>query len=265
MDYKYKQCPICGSTDIKIICEVDTGDDSYYEYKCDSCDSTFSSKKLLKKEPLGLNSSVIDGLLDELAEVKSSLARKNVNPKDIYDENIKYVFEVCCVFEDETGSSGTGIVISSRYLLTNAHVVRSNDKKLKKCFGLSYNKEKINLEVVAFDKDLDIAILKADCVFGGHIAYSEEPISTGEVCFTIGNSKGEGLSFLNGVIADNHREIDGQDYIMFTAPITGGNSGGPLINSKGAMVGMTTLSTKGESAMNYAIPNETITKFLKDM
>lgn len=57
------------------------------------------------------------------------------------------------------------------------------------------------------------------------------------------------------------RIINGQPHIMFTAPVTNGNSGGPLLDSKGLLLGVVRMGRTDSIAMNYAIPLYVLEKY----
>lgn len=263
MEYKYTKCPICGSEEINIVLynEDDEGN-IFYKYKCNSCDSYFSSDKLIKKRNYqdSHNTSKIE---------ESSKTKQGTVPtaKQVFEQDIPYTLEIQSVQDDSNSKCdlGTGIIISKQYILTNAHVVIHNEKPNKNCIAKTSKGETFDLEIVSYDIKNDIAFLKSNVLFKDSIPFRKTEVSTGEVCYAIGNPLGEGLSFLNGIISDNHRNIEGKDFIMFSAPITSGNSGGPLLDEYGVMIGMVTLKTKDEVGMNYAIPNSTISKFLEGL
>ena len=86
----------------------------------------------------------------------------------------------------------------------------------------------------------------------------------GEDVYVIGNSKGEGLCILEGIVSDVHRSVGGKDYIMITAPVTRGNSGGPVFNSEGKLIGVVKGGHSDVNSMNFVIPIKTIIEFLQD-
>ena len=69
---------------------------------------------------------------------------------------------------------------------------------------------------------------------------------------------------LDGIVSDRERFISGERYIMYSAPTVGGNSGGPLFNAHGEVIGMVTLGQKDGSLMNYAIPTGVLKAFLRE-
>jgi len=117
------------------------------------------------------------------------------------------------------------------------------------------------LEFVYFDKVKDIALMHSDKL-NSKINFSDGHVDTGERVYAIGNSKGYGLCIVDGLVSDNSRTVNGNEYIMISAPTTNGNSGGPLLNSRGELIGMVTAGDANVKTMNYAIPLKDILEFL---
>ena len=118
-------------------------------------------------------------------------------------------------------------------------------------------------DIIDVDLVLDLALLKinrknlASTKFGSY-----ESLKTGENVVSIGNSKGEGMSITEGLVSDRNRQLAGQNKILISVPINHGNSGGPLFNMKGQVVGVVCSSKKNAVAMNYAIPVDQVVKFI---
>lgn len=258
MEYKRKVCPICGSSEIKIIGTKNLGEDIIHEYKCLSCDEYFSDENFDKK--------VLD---DNMSKTNMSFesARAVLNAKEIFKLDRKSVVEIFTDYGDGVGSFGTGIVIKPGLIITNSHVIHkpgltvlNNSTYLAKW----YKDNRINeLKLVDYDDDLDIAILKYRGTRFTPISVSTDYVETGDRCYSIGNAKGQGLSILEGLVSDKKRIIKGRSYILVSTLVTTGNSGGPLLNEEGKLIGMVTMGRSDAVAMNYAIPVETIFKFLQ--
>ncbi|WP_293349035.1 trypsin-like peptidase domain-containing protein [Phenylobacterium sp.] len=132
---------------------------------------------------------------------------------------------------------GSGFLISSDgYLLTNHHVVgRAKYVKVRWSDGA----ETVG-EVLRSDARRDVAIIKADPGHRTPLALSETPAGLGEAVFAIGtplDAKFQG-SVTKGVVSAT-RTYEGLPYIQSDVTINGGNSGGPLIDEAGSVLGMT--------------------------
>jgi serine protease Do len=169
-------------------------------------------------------------------------------------------------------ATGTGIVMSEDgYIITNAHVIegaKSVSVLLPKSYASDSNAKEEDLTlkatVVGKDTQTDIAVLKITakskltaCEFG-----KSSEIRVGEVSIVIGNPLGFSLanSVTSGIISAKDRVLQIQDrtmtLIQTDASINNGNSGGPLINAYGQVIGITSAkvsNTYGEG-LGFAIP-----------
>lgn len=168
--------------------------------------------------------------------------------------------------------NGTGTMVSeSGYLLTNAHVIMSLSADHKTVLDESqsiYIKSgksatHVSAELVYADPSIDLALLKTkeNKLLQPVTMELREP-EPGEDVYAIGNSKGEGLCIVEGIVSDTHRLVAGNEYVMISAPVTNGNSGGPVFNAAGNLIGIVQSGRADVSAMNYAIPVEVIRTFL---
>lgn len=206
---------------------------------CQSCGSSFEIEK--KEEP---------------APVQPVTPGK-------FDRMFKQVVSIQAVVND-TVKVGTAFFISSKYALTNAHVLFGDDDvKASSIIGKNYEGDKtFNFEIVDLDMDLDIALLESKNLSSFHFCNLSEKVSNGETVYALGNSKGEGLCVVNGLVSDKNRIVDGIPYIMCSALVTNGNSGGPLYNQFGFVIGMISMSTPDVAMMNYALPAKAMNLFL---
>lgn len=168
--------------------------------------------------------------------------------------------------------NGTGTMVSqSGYLLTNAHVVMSLSSDHKTVLDESQTihiksgkaATHVSAELIYADPTIDLALLKTkeNSLLQPVTMELREP-DPGEDVYAIGNSKGEGLCIVEGIVSDTHRVVSGNEYVMISAPVTNGNSGGPVFNSVGNLIGIVQSGRSDVSAMNYAIPVDVIQGFL---
>ena len=190
----------------------------------------------------------------------SSLSAHEMKPRLSFSF-ISFVFWSIIFFL--LSNSGFIFFISSRYALTNAHVLFDNENKASTIVGKNYEGNKTyNFELVDFDMELDIAILESTNFSSFNFAMMSELVNNGQEAYAIGNSKGEGLCIVSGLVSDKNRLVSGIPYIMCSTVVTNGNSGGPLFNDRGFVIGMISMSTPDEVAMNYALPAKTMNLFI---
>lgn len=159
-----------------------------------------------------------------------------------------------------TASSGTGFVIrSDGYILTNHHVINGADEfTVTFSDGSSYP-----AEVVGYESDVsDIAVLKIDKTGLRPVTFGKSSeMTVGEDITVIGNPLGElTFSLTRGVVSALDRKIntDGNPITMFQidAAVNSGNSGGPVYNDAGQVIGIVTAkySSTGVEGLGFAIP-----------
>lgn len=240
---KLKRCPSCGSTELNLL------NQATQQYKCHACLNTFT---LTAK-----STSTIEAV-ENLTTSKRKM---------FFDKLMKKTVELHAYFEKDV-LAGTGFFISSEYVLTNAHVIltksHSSDvtEMAIQITGNNYEKNKQFLfDVVAADSKLDIAILKLTEGSNEYVSFTKN-IFNGEQVFAIGNSRGEGLCIVEGIVSDVSRMIDSNHYFMTSAIVTNGNSGCPVFSADGLLLGMITEGSKLSIAMNYAIPSSVLLEYI---
>ena len=168
-------------------------------------------------------------------------------------------------------STGTGIVMTSEgYIITNAHVIYDETNGYGRAQSVSVlmsDETEYEASIIGYDTDTDIAVLKIDATgltaaeFG-----NSDDLQVGELVLAIGNPLGFELfgSVTSGIVSALNREISVNEkqmqLIQTDAPINSGNSGGPLINSYGQVIGInsakmtSTYSTNTVEGLSFAIP-----------
>lgn len=188
---------------------------------------------------------------------------KQVGPS-VVGINVSYTAQTIFGSQEAQGE-GSGIIYSTEgYIITNYHVVERaiNDKNAKVTVILSSG-DKIEAKVVGGDSITDIAVIKIEKE--GLIAAEfgdSDAIEVGELAVAIGNPLG--LEFAGsvtvGYVSAVNRTItsSGSTYnlIQTDAAINSGNSGGPLVSSKGKVIGINTakISATGVEGMGFSIP-----------
>ena len=168
-------------------------------------------------------------------------------------------------------ATGTGVIIdSSGYIVTNNHVIEgANDLRVTLSDGEEYP-----AQLVGADSATDLAIIKIDKTglpvsnFG-----NSEALAVGEFAIAIGNPLGQAFSqsVTVGVISAKQRTINISEhdfkFIQTDAAINDGNSGGPLVNLNGEIIGINTAKIKitGVEGMGFAIPSNTVKSIANDL
>lgn len=164
---------------------------------------------------------------------------------------------------DESGrviQSGTGFVIStSGLIVTNFHVVRGSTSLQTE---LSSGEIFDNIFYVTSDPRRDIVILR---IFAEGlkplVLGSDAEAEIGERVYVMGNPLGQTNTFSDGIVSAK-RTIEGVSLLQITAPISPGSSGGPVMNSRGEVIGIATMGVRGGQNLNYAVPSRYIRPLL---
>ncbi len=153
-------------------------------------------------------------------------------------------------------SLGSGVLISEDgYILTNNHVIKdANIIKVR----LYRSKEDIEATVVGKDPKIDIALLKIN---RNNLPFAKlgdsDKMEVGDWVIAIGNPFGLSHTVTKGIVSAKGRVIGSgpyDDFIQIDAPINFGNSGGPLFNLKGEVVGINTAIIAGGQNIGFSIP-----------
>lgn len=167
---------------------------------------------------------------------------------------------------NETAGAGTGVIVSKDgYILTNKHVVEgSKEISVVLATGDTYE----NVKIVAQDPLNDIAFLKIDGVDSLSPAElgDSKTLKIGQQVIAIGNALGQYQnSVTSGIISGTNRSVTASsgtgsrteqltDMIQTDASINSGNSGGPLVNALGQVIGINTAVASNAQGIGFAIP-----------
>ena len=157
---------------------------------------------------------------------------------------------------------GSGFVISADgYIVTNNHVIEQADEIMVEF----YSGVELPAEIIGTDKNTDIALLKVE---------TDEPLPfvpfgdsdtarVGDWVVAVGNPLGQGFSVSAGIVSARNRALSGayDDYIQTDAAINKGNSGGPLFNVQGEVIGVNTAilsPTGGSIGIGFAMASNVV-------
>lgn len=174
-------------------------------------------------------------------------------------------------------AAGTGIIVTSDgYILTNKHVVKGANKiAVVLNDGTKYE----NVSIAAVDPLNDVAFIKLDGVSDLKAAElgDSKTISVGQQVIAIGNALGLYQNTVtSGIISGTGRSLtaaDSSDYsteklsdmIQTDAAINSGNSGGPLVNAAGQVIGINTATSSSAENMGFAIPISSVKGMLSSL
>ena len=164
---------------------------------------------------------------------------------------------------------GSGFVISEDgYIVTNNHVIANADEIMIEFFS----GEELEAEVIGTDPTTDLALLKVDS--DEDLAFvpwgDSDEARVGDWVMAMGNPLGQGFSVSAGIVSARGRALSGSydDYIQTDAAINRGNSGGPLFNMDGEVIGVNTAilsPTGGSIGIGFAMSSRVATNVIDQL
>lgn len=167
----------------------------------------------------------------------------------------------------KTQSLGSGVVIDPEgFVVTNAHVVSQAHEEVR----ANFNGTEAEADVIWIDQVNDLALLQ----IRGEGPFPYIPLGTaadvmiGETVVAIGNPYGHESTVSRGIVSATNRALitpagtSFVDFIQTDAALHPGNSGGPLVNINGELIGVNTMVQYGTEAIGFAIPADRIRKIL---
>jgi len=194
--------------------------------------------------------------------------------QETLDDHVRAVGEAVVLVRSPVGLGSGFVVHPEGYVMTNDHVIAGSNELIVVVYrqasdGLRKDEYK-KIRIVATSSLLDLALIKIE---------PEEPeefvtvplgdssaLSQGETVFAVGNPMGLERTLSEGIVGVRSRLLGGQTYVQITTPISPGNSGGPLFNLRGEVVGVNSLKivTMGAEGLGFAIPSNRVKSFIDD-
>ena len=183
-------------------------------------------------------------------------------------------------FTSSGAVSGSGFFISSDgYILTNHHVIEDAVKGGYDVKILTYDGSEYVASVVGYEEDNDVAVLKIDASgLSAATVGDSDGMLVGQDVYAVGNPLGElEYTMTDGMVSALDREISSQDkttgtttainMFQISAAINSGNSGGPVYNNRGEVIGIATAkySDTGIEGLGFAIPINDAIKIANDL
>jgi len=164
---------------------------------------------------------------------------------------------VLLAMEDSNGqplSLGSGFVVCKDVVATNMHVIEGAARGYAKLVG---NKTKHNIRgIVASDAARDLVLLSVDGLEADALSIGDSnAVAVGDAVYAVGNPRGLEGTFSAGIVS-SVRKVGDDSLLQITAPISPGSSGGPVVNSKGEVIGVAVATFKGGQNLNFAIPSQ---------
>ena len=215
-----------------------------------------------------------EGATLDLQEIPGREAEEGLSLQQIYEQNIPSVVSITAV-GTRTTATGTGVVLSEKgYLVTNYHVIEGAQSLTVKLT----DERELTAKVVGSDPVSDLAVLyvAAENLVPAQFGDSDN-LRVGDTVVAIGDPLGVELrgTMTDGIISAISRDVqvDGRsmNLIQTNAALNSGNSGGPLINSFGQVIGINTMKigtftdSSGVEGLGFAIPSATVQEVVNQL
>ncbi len=152
-------------------------------------------------------------------------------------------------YRNQQGIASCFVYSSDGKIITNYHVIEGACSAEVKLNGETYSVAK----VLGYDIDIDVAILQIYASNLPALPINYETPLTGSTVYAFGSSRGMTATFSNGIITHAQRDVDGVVHVQHNAAISPGNSGGPLINEYGEVIGINAWTLLESQNLNFAI------------
>jgi len=224
----------------------------------------------------------------------AALTTGALTAEQIYKQDSGGVVEVLSTFDQQSSSPfgpssstaqalGSGFVVSAQgYILTNAHVVNNNGVKASSVAvvfkGTGSATTRVKATIAGIDETSDVALLKVDPTQAPKLVVLQlgdsSKVQAGEPVVAIGNPLGYDFSVTSGIVSATNRNLQSPNGstipngIQTDAAINEGNSGGPLIDSSGKVIGINeqiASQSGGNQGLGFAVPIDTAAKVMAQL
>ena len=246
-----KICKTCGGE-----CVLVKEDANSWTVRCTCCENVFT----YEKSPA-----------PQAAAAVSPVLQKKEGGEEVFDACIDSVMALTC----RAGNNyyaGSGFAVGNNgYAITNTHVVTENGRAVDQVQAYVCG-QKVPARIVVLGDDNggrgsgeDLALIKLSSVPSKMrgVKFSDKAVRNGQRLFVIGNSLGMGTCITSGIISDKRRIVEGKPRLMTDCAVNHGNSGGPVFDEDGEVIGAIVAGIDSAEGMNFAIPADVVLAFIE--
>jgi S1-C subfamily serine protease len=223
-------------------------------------------------------SDVLESTLPSVVTVKLSEAQKFKNSFGFADTGMAKMSTADIAYADvlklgNAKGTGSGFIIEEegkKYIVTNAHVIESAENLNNNITVFTYDRKEYEVSLVGADSYYDIAVLRfvnePDSL--KPIQYGSDNYRIGQTVFAIGNPLSSfPYTVTQGIISAKNRQgmISKSGYMQTTAMLSPGNSGGPLIDEDGTLIGVNTLGVSEAQQLNFSLETKVLRRIVADL
>jgi len=230
--------------------------------------SNLENKLAIREDPyqsLSFNSELFNKSVTSFPSI-SGINKKESNEETVLETSLKKLVQIKAI-NNYNISSGSGFIISSKgYIVTNFHIISNSDYITKKMF----DEKEFNAKFIMTDSYADLALLKIENENYPYFKIrSFDNVKVGQIVFALGAPHGYNQTVSKGIVSGKRKiklpRIDSAELLQIQTDVlvTHGNSGGPLVNLAGEVIGVNTWTENingTAGALNFAISIDEILK-----
>lgn len=208
-------------------------------------------------------SEVSELLANQKENFQQEIALLKTSKEDFTGVIQEVVKSVVTVSTDK--SVGTGFVVGKEgYIVTNYHVIAGREDKIR---VLDYERDSFAAQLVGKDENRDLALLKVNQNFKPLELADSDQLAVGQKVIAIGNPLGLSFSVTEGIISALNRPGPNglNEYVQTDVSLNPGNSGGPLIDGRGRVVGINNFKIGDAEALGFALESNHIKDFVNEI
>jgi len=205
----------------------------------------------LQNQITELTNSLMETQINLTSEISKIKATTSSDFSGIIETAVKSIVSI-----RTNVAQGTGFLITSNgYIVTNAHVLEG----AKFATAITSEQKTISMNLIGYNSNLDIALLKIKGSYNFLKFGNSDNVKVGEKVIAIGNPLGLSFSATEGIISAVDRTGDNKlpIYLQTDTALNPGNSGGPLINTEGKVIGINNFKIAGEN-LGFALESNSI-------
>ena len=225
-------------------------------YKIETLEADTQNKLNELSENLIETRSQLNTLTHQFSSIDEQFEELKNSVSEDFSKIIENSLESVVTVKTDVGQ-GTGFIITrDGFIITNAHIL-SGGKTVK---TLNYEQQEIKTAFIGYDSNLDLALLKIVGEYSPLRFTDSDNVQVGERVIAIGNPLGLQFSVTQGIVSGIHREGPNglEAYIQTDAALNPGNSGGPLINANGRVIGINNFKSGSAESLGFALESNYI-------
>ena len=160
---------------------------------------------------------------------------------------------------NQSTSLASGFFVDGGFIVTNQHVLQQAP-----LYVIVGDKRDV-VEPIASNEELDLAILSSKLSSSNAMTIASDSVLVGERVYAVGNPFGLGITVSHGIVSALPGTVGPNSGLLTDAPINAGNSGGPLINRRGEVVGVVTRRGRVGSGIGFATPAAELAQLLEQV